>query len=76
MISNIVKNKNHESYEFVVAMFFIEKLLRRFLDFTLIIDHDSFESVEDDIRNYEFCATEKLIRINVFHNAAKAIQKK
>ena len=76
MVPNIVKNKNHGSYELVVATSFIEKLLRRFPDFTLIVDHDPFEPAEEDIRNYGFCAAEKLARINVLSNAAEAIRNK
>lgn len=76
MIPNIVKDRKYGSYELVVAISCIEKLLRRFPDFTLIVNHDPFEPAEEEIRKYGICAAEKRARVNVLSNAAEAIRKK
>ena len=53
IIPHIVKHKHARSYELVVATFCLNLLSEKFQDFQVIVDYDSFESAEKDIRIHE-----------------------
>ena len=74
MISNIVKHKNHESYELVVATLCLDLLSRKFHDFQLVVNYNSFESIENDIRIHEICEIKNRAEVNSLNNAVKAIR--
>lgn len=59
MISNIVKDRKYGSYELVVAISCIEKLLRKFHNFILIVNHNPFKPAKKKIRKYQICVAEK-----------------
>ncbi len=72
MIPHIVEHKHARSYELVVATSCLDVLLKTFQDFKMIVDYDSFESTNENIRNHEIWKANKRARINTLDNAAKA----
>ena len=52
-ILHIVKHNHAESYELVVATSYLDLLSEKFQNFKIVVDYDSFESAEKNIRIHE-----------------------
>lgn len=74
-ISHIVKHKLAESYELVVATLCLDVLLEKFQNFKTVVNYDSFESADENIRIHEIWKVKKRARINTLNNAAEVIRK-
>lgn len=71
MIPHIVKHKHAKSYELVVATSCLDLLSKKFQDFKLVVNYDSFELVEKNKRIHEIWEIKKRARINTLNNVAK-----
>ena len=72
MIPHIVEHKHAESYELVVGTSCLDALSEKFQDFKIVVDYDSFESADEDIRNHGIWKANKRAWINTLDNAAEA----
>lgn len=59
-------------YKLVIVILCFDLLLKKFYNFKLVVDYDSFELAEEDVRIHGIWEVKKKVRINIFNNAAKA----
>lgn len=73
-VPHIVEHKHPGSYELVVATPSLALLSQTFRDFRLVVNHDPFKPVAEDIRTHGIRDAKRRARINTLSNAADAIR--
>lgn len=72
IVPYIVEYTYAGSYELVVAISYLNMLLKKFQNFKIFVDYNPFQLADEDICNYGIWEANRRARINIFDNAAEA----